>query len=271
MLKAYPNAQVFSGHSHRNSNMPVGHPSNGSGINEMVFVGNWGHTSNRCMGDGTPFGFGVYDFSGAGIQDNYFRSCTSREYDQNYQMRAYLSDMLSGKDATTSTAKTGWYGSYYATSTSTSKYMYVNIFNGNADWTVNLKIRRSSGSTRTYPMERLSGAENGTWGSNGEGTTTIPYRPTGGTDTRDWWVAGGFANSKASGMLTKTSCYHMFRTTSYISSSDVTGLKNGTYTFVVEATDPYGTTHKCSKLFDANDIADYLIYEWQQGSLITYN
>ena len=109
-------------------------------------------------------------------------------------------------------------------------------------------------------MQRLSGAESGTWGTNGGGTTTDPYRPTASTDTRDWWVAGGFANSKASGMLTKTLCYHMFRTS--ISSTYVTGLKNGTYTFVVEATDPYGTTHKCSKLFDANDIADYLIYEW---------
>ena len=269
LLKQRSKVKILSGHRHFNFStttdyIPSKQTQQWPGIDEVTITGNWGYVHSKCGTDGAPFGFDVYDFSGPRVAKNYFRACSSTlgVEGEGYQMRAYLSDMLSGKDAT-STAKTGWYGNFYATNTSTSKYMYVNIFNGNADWTVKLKIYNSSDTlVRTYDMSRMAGAESGTWGTNGSGTTTDPYRPTANTDTRDWWVAGGFANSKASSMLTKTSCRHMFKTNSYIGSSYVSRLENGTYTFEIEATDPYGTTHKCSKLFDANDIADYLIYKW---------
>ena len=258
LLKQRSKVKILSGHKHYNfSTTPS---QKWHGFDEVTITGNWGYIHSKCGIDGAPYGFDVYDFSGSSVAKNYFRACSSSHGGEGYQMRAYLSDMLSGKDAAT-TDNPGWYGSFYALYSS-PKYMYVNIFNGNPNWTVNLKIYNSSGYlVETYEMSRLSGAEKGAWGDYGGGTIANPYRPTGAADTRDWWVAGGFANSKASGMLAKTSCYHMFRTDEDMSTY-ATRLKNGTYTFVVEATDPYGTTHTCKKLFDANDIADYLIYEW---------
>jgi len=257
LLKNYSKVKVLSGHIHYNRSTTT---SEWHGIDEVSIVGNWGYVHNRCMGDGSPFGFDVYDFSGSTIAKNYFRACSSSHGGEGYQMRAYLSDMLSGRDAT-STAKTGWYGSYYALNS--SKYMYVNIFNGNPNWTVKLKIYNASGTLlKTYTMLHMTMSTTNNW-ALGDGASTNPYRSSSYANSCDWWVAGGGANGGVSSLLTKSHyCFHMFRTSSYISSTYVTGLKNGTYTFVVEATDPYGTTHRCTKLFDANDIADYLIYNW---------
>ena len=269
MIKAYPNAQVFSGHSHRNSNLPVGHPSSASSpVNEMVFVGNWGHTSNRCMGDGTPFGFGVYDFSGAGIQDNYFRSCTSREYDKNYQMRAYLSDMLMGKSFSEQNSKQtyGWYGSYYALSD--TKYIYVNIFNAHHKWSVKLYIDgKLADTTFSYMPANSSGDWSNvdvapfTWGGLGTGTKEDPRRPSSSGNTTDWWYMGAQANfwSSPGKQTLHGSCYHMYRIE--ISKEDAEALRNGTKQFEIRATDSYGNTYTCSKLFDVEDVQYYLRYD----------
>jgi hypothetical protein len=178
VLKQRSKVKILSGHKHYNfSTTPS---QKWHGFDEVTITGNWGYVNTKCGIDGVPYGFDVYDFSGPSVAKNYFRACSSTlgVEGEGYQMRAYWSDMVSGKDAT-STAKTGWYGSgsYYATSTSTSKYMYVNIFNGNADWTVKLKIYNlSTGNlVRTYDMSRMAGAENGTWGTNGVGTKADPY------------------------------------------------------------------------------------------------
>lgn len=267
MLKPYPNAQVFSGHSHRNSNIPVGHPSNYSGVNEMTFVGNWGHTSNRCMGDGTPFGFGVYDFSGASIEDNYFRPCTSRVYDKNYQMRAYLSDMLMGMDYSTQNSKQtyGWYGSYYALSD--TKYIYVNIFNAHHKWNVKLYIDGKSAGSFSYMTPNSSGDWSNvdvapfTWGGLGTGTKNDPRRPSSSGNTTDWWYMGAQANfwSSPGKQTLHASCYHMYRCE--ISKEDADALRNGTKKMEIKATDSYGNTYTSSKLFTVDDVQEYLRYD----------
>ena len=259
LLKQYSKVKILSGHIHYNRSTTT---SEWHGIDEVSIVGNWGYIHGRCSGDGTPYGFDVYDFSGSSIAKNYFRACSSSHGGEGYQMRAYLSDMLSGKDAT-STANTGWYGSGFFSYSSILEFkpVYINIFNGNAAWTVKLNIYHNN--TLVNTLEVMYGGEsiNGTWGTNGEGTKENPYCPTSSSDTRDWWAAGGFANSKAKALLTTAeSCYHMFACA--IPFEDFAYIEDGTGSFEIEATDPYGTTHRCTKLFDANDIADYLIYEW---------
>ena len=91
----------------------------------------------------------------------------------------------------------------------------------------------------------------------GDGTKTNPYRASSSSNTCDWWAVGGYYNGVQTSWRS-INCYGMFRSTS-ISSTYFNGIKNGTYTFEVVATDPYGNTHTCTKLWDADDIPDYLV------------
>ena len=266
-LKAYPNAQIFSGHSHRNSNIPSTHPLSYSKVNEMTFVGNWGHTAIRCMGDGTPFGFGVYDFEGPSIKDNYFRPCTSAKYDKNYQLRVYISDMLSGLEFTSqNNAQTrGWYGSYYATSD--RKFLYTNIFNANEKWSVKAYLNGKVIGTFSYMSPSGSGDWGQlsevpyTWSGYGSGTKIDPWRPRYEYNTNDWWYFGAIANvdNTPNSQRANATCYHMYRCE--ITPEDAELIKAGTAKFEVRATDNFGNTYTTSKLFDSDDIMSCIYYQ----------
>ena len=266
-LKAYPNAQIFSGHSHRNSNIPSTHPMCYSKVNEMTFVGNWGHTAVRCMGDGTPFGFGVYDFEGPGIKDNYFRPCTSAKYDKNYQFRVYISDMLSGFDVVSqNNAQTrGWYGSYYATSD--RKFLYTNIFNANEKWSVKAYLNGKVIGPFSYMSPSGAGDWKDysqvpyTWAGYGTGTKTDPWRPKYEYNTNDWWYFGAIANvdNTPNKQRADATCYHMYRCE--ISPEDAATIKSGTAKFEVRVTDNFGNTYTSSKLYDSNDIMSCIYYQ----------
>ncbi|MBR4850336.1 MAG: calcineurin-like phosphoesterase C-terminal domain-containing protein [Alistipes sp.] len=250
LIKQFDKRMIFSGHNHRNNSILAS--SSNIGIDEMKFVGNWGFVRTRCGIDGTPFGFGVYDFSNGQITSNYFRACSLGENTlapKDYQMRVYLSDMVSGKEGANL-----WHGSYYYN----SRYIYANIFNGNANWNVSLKIYNASGRQlgSTYELTHLDMDYANAW-KTGDGTKTNPYRASSSSNTCDCWAVGGYYNGVQTSWRS-INCYGMFRSTS-ISSTYFNGIKNGTYTFEVVATDPYGNTHTCTKLWDADDIPDYLV------------
>ena len=280
LIKPYAKKQVFSGHEHHNYNIPSSDSSSKSKVNEMSFVGNWGHLNTRCMGDGSPFGFGVYEISGAAIVDNYFRPCTSRTYDKNYQMRIYLSDMVCGADITGTNkyGQLGWYGSFIYTPKlgSVKEYVYVTIFNGGSDWSVKLKLGSSEKSfnyltpdgsndwSSTYSSTDKDSKY--VWKGKGTGTQSDPFRVQDSgwlesfVNTNDWWLIGGLANNGISNAQTLNglNC-HMFRC--QVSATELSNIKSGATTFEVVATDPYGNVYRSSKLFDVNDVREYLLYD----------
>ena len=277
LLKPYANKQIFAGDDHISYTIPgdseyykysSSTPETHMGIDETTFVGNWSCYNGRCGGDGTPYGFGVYDFSGNAIANNYFRPCTMDNYDPNYQMRVYLSDMVSGKGEDTTSCH-GWYGSYYVLKS--TKYLYVNVFNGDDRWSVDLYINGAKQGSFAYMKVEAGGdwvADSPwTWTDAddcGTGTQSDPRRPSVEDNTNDWWMIGGWGNIRTTrGTPVNAPCYHMFRLK--ISSTIATALKNGTSTFEVRATDIYNNTYTCSKLFDADDLVDYAAYPefWQ--------
>jgi hypothetical protein len=188
-------------------------------------------------------------------------------YDKNYQMRAYLSDMLMGKEFTTQNSKQtyGWYGSYYALSD--RKFIYVNIFNAHHKWDVKLYIDGKSAGTFSYMTPSSSGDWSNvdvapyTWGGLGTGTKNDPRRPSSSGNTTDWWYMGAQANfwSSPGKQTLNGACYHMYRCE--ISKEDADALRNGTKKMEIKATDSYGNTYTSSKLFTVDDVQEYLRYD----------
>lgn len=97
LLSEFAEAHIMIGHTHYNQKYI--HSRNGKTIFEHVHgaaCGAW-WTSNLCA-DGTPNGYGVYEISGNGIANHYYKS-TNKE--AGYQIRAYAATQVFGKSGST--------------------------------------------------------------------------------------------------------------------------------------------------------------------------
>ena len=288
LISAYTEPQVFSGHTHANRDVQVGskHYTLSSPVNEKTVVGNWGTGSSattngfglKCMGDGSPFGFDVYDVSGARFTNHYFVDCTSQKshnVDMDYVMRAYLSTDTYGGDCNgdgDTTRGPYYFGFAKTTLIITTHYLHVNLFNGTPDtWTLKLYVNGSYVKDLTWRKDSRSNAWNDldklAWGGNGgSGTAAKPWYPLGqyygySENSQDWWYIAYMANesSTLSAQVLNASCHHKWDCS--LSSDQLNAIQSGN--FYIEAIHTeFGVTrtYRTSKIFGKNDYNGYINY-----------
>lgn len=296
MVKAYKNPQIFSGHTHTNrdvkANSTYFSSTYQSSVDEKTIVGNWGTGSGssgnptlRCMGDGAPFGFDVYDVDGTSFVDHYFVDCTSNKchkVDTDYVMRAYLSSEVYGGDSSgngkiyesSSHVSHERYFKFYDAGSS-KRQLRVNVFNGSPHtWTVTLYVNGSKAkdltwlkTTSSYAWKNPSPSEtddNGnkpfTWSGSGSGTSTAPWYPSSYSNSQDWWYISYIINETSSGkQVANGSCHHMWYCE--LTSTQLNYINNGK--FEIRAVhNEYGVTktYKSSKIFTQKDHNGYMNY-----------
>ena len=292
MLARYREPQVLSGHTHSNSDFKVGTEYHSLGkvypASEKTVVGNWGvgcaATTNgytlKCMGDGSPFGFDVYDVSGAAFTDHYFVDCTSRKshrYDDDYVMRVYLSSDVYGGDGdgdgkvytNSSHASHKRYFRFVSFSSDRyDTYLHVNVFNGTPDtWRVALYVNGAYVKDLAWVDSSRGGAWKDpaptafTWKGGGSGTYANPWCPSTSGNSQDWWYISYVVNetSATSTQTTNGVCYHKWY--GYIPDECMSHVRAGN--FYVEATHTeFGVSrsYRTNKIFSQGDYNGYINY-----------
>ena len=289
MIKPYKEPQIFSGHSHINRDVKAnsGNFEYGCPVSEKTVVGNWGTGSGKtengfglkCMGDGSPFGFDVYDVNGASFTNHYFVDCTSNlrhNVDMDYVMRAYLSSDTYGGDCNgDGTTKRGphYFGFAKTSFLSTTHYLHVNLFNGTPDtWTLKLYINGSFAKNLTWRKDSRSNAwsdvEKLAWGGNGgQGTAEKPWYPLGqyygySENSQDWWYIAYEVNESTttSAQVLSNHCHHKWDCS--LTSNQLSAIQSGN--FYIEATHTeFGVTrtYRTSKIFKQGDHNGYMNYK----------
>lgn len=291
MLARYREPQVLSGHTHVNRDIKVGSEHQGGGypMSEKTVVGNWGTgctaTTNgytlKCMGDGSPFGFDVYEVSGAAFTDHYFVDCTSRKshkWDDDYVMRVYLSSDVYGGDSdgdgkvytNASHVSHERYFSFISfTSDRYDTYLHVNLFNGSPDtWRVALYANGSYVKDLAWLDGTCGGAWQDpaptafTWKGSGAGTAANPWRPSSGSNSQDWWYISYIVNEMAatSTQTTNGVCGHKWY--GYIPNESMAHIRSGN--FYIEAThSEFGVirTYRTSKIYTRKDYNGVINYK----------
>lgn len=293
-ISVYNEPQIFSGHNHRNIDYKAsGKSGYTSPVSEKAIVGNWGTGSTatangfglRCMGDGSPFGFDVYDVSGAKFTDHYFVDCTSQKchkVDDDYVMRAYLSSDVYGGDSTGD-------GAVYTYSTHVSHERYfkfydagsskrqlrVNVFNGSPDtWTLELYINGTKAGNLTWlasnagsawsncsPYETTeSGVAPFTWKGSGSGTATSPWYPSSVNNSQDWWYISYAVNETSAGkQIVNSTCHHMWYYV--LTSTQLSYINKGKF-YIKAIHKEFGVTktYTTDKIFKHKDLNGYINY-----------
>ncbi len=294
LIKGYNEPQIFSGHTHTNRDVKANSTkfSYNCPVSEKTIVGNWGtgagttgNPSLKCMGDGAPFGFDVYDVSGASFTNHYYVDCTSNlshNVNMDYVMRAYLSTDVYGGDCNGSgtIARDREYYFSFAKCTSSIfsstmvEYLHVNVFNGTPDtWTIKLYINGSYAKDLTWVANSRTNAWSSldplTWGGQrGDGTSSSPWYPIGqdywniSPNSQDWWYIAYEANESTttSSQVMNNYCHHKWHCS--LTSAQVTAIQEGN--FHVEATHTeFGETrtYTTSKIFGQADYNGYINYK----------
>lgn len=307
-ISVYNEPQIFSGHNHKNIDYKAGGESGyTSPVSEKAIVGNWGTGSTatangfglRCMGDGSPFGFDVYDISGAKFKDHYFVDCTSQKchkVNTDYVMRAYLSCDTYGGDSDGDGSvykKNPKHASHeryfrfpYSSASSKPHYLHVNVFNGSPDtWTLKLYVNNVEVGPMAWvptsnknawinpsplPDEEKDAEGNViktidpfTWSTtygHGSGTIGDPWISTPG-NSQDWWFISYIINETGatSTQTTDSSCHHKWHISITEAQKDAIQAGN----FRIEAThDEFGQTrtYTTKKIFGQADYNGYINY-----------
>ena len=291
LIKDYNEPQIFSGHTHTNRDVKANSTnfSYNCPVSEKTIVGNWGtgvgttgNPSLKCMGDGAPFGFDVYDVSGAAFTNHYYVDCTSNlshNVNMDYVMRAYLSTDVYGGDCdgseTVARDREYYFSFAKTTSLSTTHYLHVNVFNGTPDtWTLKLYINGSYAKDLTWVANSRTNGWSSlepslTWGGQrGDGTSSSPWYPIGkdywniSPNSQDWWYIAYEANesTSTSSQVLNNHCHHKWDCS--LTSAQVTAIQEGN--FYVEATHTeFGETrtYTTDKIFGQADYSGYINYK----------
>ena len=291
MIARYREPQVLSGHTHTNCDIKTGseHYNSSYPVSEKTIVGNWGTgctaTANgytlKCMGDGSPFGFDVYDVSGAAFADHYFVDCTSRKshkWDDDYVMRAYLSSDVYGGDSNGdgkvyTNASHASHERYFRflsfTSDRYDTYLHVNVFNGSPDtWRVALYANGAYVKDLAWVNGSRGGAWQDpsptvfSWKGGGSGTVADPWCPTSSNNSQDWWYISYIVNETAatSTQTTNGECSHKWY--GYIPNESMAHIRSGN--FYIEAThSEFGVsrTYRTSKIYGRKDYNGVINYK----------
>ena len=297
MISEYAEPQIFSGHRHESRDYKAGSTnftSYTSPVSEKSIVGCWKRGSNvteygfeeKLSGDGSPYGFDVYDVAGAAFTNHYFVDCTSNKshnVDTDYVMRLYISSDVYGGDSNgdgkvfekSGHASHERYFKFYDKEAYTSQnelryntLLHLNIFNGSPDtWKVKLYVdgvyvkdfgwRKESRSNgwEEYTPKLFAWSSGGT----GSGTAEDPWVP-GESNSQDWWYISYVVNETSAGEQTADGrCHHKWH--SYIPVAHMENIKAGN--FYVEATHTeFGQTkvYRTNKIFGPKDYNGYANY-----------
>ena len=123
LLAQYSEAHIIAGHTHNHNNITYVHTSGNKQIREHVTgtaCGAWWH-GTICT-DGTPNGYGVYEFDGAQISNAIYKATN---YDESFQIRLYnASDKFTGGGSTA-----------YKFDVTGQDQIVANIWNADERWT----------------------------------------------------------------------------------------------------------------------------------------
>ncbi len=296
MISEYAESQILSGHTHENRDYKVGstnYTSYTSPVNEKTILGNWSRGDavteygfeEKLAGDGSPYGFDVYDVAGAAFTNHYFVDCTnnkSHNFDTDYVMRLYISSDVYGGDSTgdgkvysnSSHASHERYFKFYDVTAYNSQnelrydtFFHVNIFNGSPDtWSVKLYVDGAYVKDLAWRKENHSNGwedESPTaflWSANGAGTADDPWVP-GSSNSQDWWYISYVVNETggSSSQTTDGKCHHKWY--GYIPVAHIEDIKAGN--FYIEATHTeFGQTkvYRTNKIFGQKDYNGYANY-----------
>jgi len=236
LLKGFRRAEIFSGHTHLMHNVP---DVNGSGIYEHVHTAVCGMFwfCNLAV-DGCPNGYSIYEFSGGDIVDSWFTGINNGMNTRDYQMRIYRGGLKYG-------------GSYvYFQSPHTSDKLFINVFNADSSWKVEVYENGVLGGEAQLMPEKMETHTEAKY-------STVVF---GEDSSQDWWAAAypvgvlgqGFNgnNLKAYGDF-QDSCYHMYKYT----------MQDPSATIKVVATDGFGNSYECTDVISEDCwYPDYIKY-----------
>lgn len=219
MIREFEHCHIMAGHTHYNRNHI--HPN---GVYEHVHAavcGAW--WISRLNGDGTPYGYGVYDIEGATMRDWRYRGTG---LDPDFQLRVYRGDALFGGEYETFAMPFG------------RGVILANVWNADPDWRIEV-----------FEDGRLSGV------MKSVKTTTGVEKPS-VKSSKDWWAVGyhigvvgrghrGGHSALAGGSRKSymTTCRHMY----------VYELKNPDAEVEVVATDRFGNRFRQTHVISGSE------------------
>lgn len=234
LLSQFAKAYILIGHSHYNYH--YFHTKNGKEIREIIHTAACGlFWQVKCCGDGSPSGYGLYEFNGADIANFVMKHC---EYDADYQIRAYDgSERIAGQ-----------YVNPYSWDYEKG-YIVANVFNADKNW----KVELYQNGTFVCNMAAITGSDTRTPTSMNISSTSAATIG----NNRDWWLwyqtvdphwdktcrdGLGWRGRPTDNSYQKTSA-HLYKGKLRTVPTDMSAAD-----FEVRATDPYGNVYKCTKL-----------------------
>ena len=212
LLAQFKEAHIMSGHTHYQRNEPTLSKGVYEHVHGAVCGSWWGSHTN---GDGTPNGYGVYDFNGNTINEWYYKGVNEGMNSRDYQLRLYRGNLKCG-------------GSYEQFELSYGdNVLLANAFNADDKWT--LKVYENG--TYSGTMTRISHY----CAAPAVGSPTKPSNKS----SQDWWAIGYhigiLGRGHTGGNRANHLCdgWNMYKYT----------LKDPTAKIRVEATDRFGKTY----------------------------
>ncbi len=240
LLAQYAKAYILVGHSHYNYHNF--HSVGGKTIHEITHTAACGLFWNlKVCGDGSPAGYGIYEFDGADIKNFVMKNS---EYDTNYQIRAYDgSETIAGKFVNP-------YSWAYE-----KGYIVANVFNADKNW----KIELYQDGTKVCNMTQITASDKRTAELNIKSVTGTSIG-----NNRDWWLwyqaveahSDKYDRNEKTKWPGRQTDNSYQKTTGHLYKGKLrtvpTNMANAN--FEVRATDAYGNVFKCTKLSSYSDM-----------------
>lgn len=242
LLAQYAKAYILVGHSHYNYHNF--HTINGKEIHEITHTAACGLFWNlRVCGDGSPAGYGIYEFDGADIKNFVMKNS---EYDASFQIRAYDgSESVSGQFVNP-------YSWAYD-----KGYIVANVFNADKKW----KVELYQDGTKVCDMTQITASDKRT------ATLALTTMTTGSQsigNNRDWWLwhqaveayTTRFKDRDGNKWWGRRGDDSYQKVTGHLYKGKLRTVPTNMAdaNFEVRATDSYGNVFKCTKLSTYSDM-----------------
>lgn len=242
LLAQYAKAYILVGHSHYNYHNF--HNIGGKEIHEITHTAACGLFWNlKVCGDGSPAGYGIYEFDGTDIKNFVMKNS---EYDADFQIRAY--------DGSESVA--GQFVNPYSWAYEKG-YIVANVFNADKNW----KVELYQNGTKVCDMTQITSSDKRT------ATLALQTMATGSQsigNNRDWWLwhqaveayTTRFKDRDGNRWWGRRGDDSYQKTTGHLYKGKLRTVPAdmATADFEVRATDSYGNVFKCTKLSTYSDM-----------------
>ncbi len=248
LLDEYAEAHIFSGHTHYMR--PYDHVWHKTGhkiYEHCIASTRPDNLATNIHRDGSPCGYAVHHIEGNSIVDWYYKGCAVGLNSRDQQIRIYRGDFITGAEPTGSNTygTMGFYQFPYS-----SNMILANILSSDPGWNVEVYEDGVYSGNMTH-FTNIADSEYDKL--QGDGTYENPRRVKDGLEcSRDWWAIGIlFGRLGGSIGNNYNTCHTMWKYT----------LKNPDAEVIeVRATDRFGTTYKCSKI-ENNDDLGYAMFD----------